>query len=188
MCVAAHDIPYYADTIVYLRCDYCGSVFSKTNYKFNLHRERSPIKKDCCKHCRQRKAYESQYDDHEYKGAVNEYLRGTLVTWKIDSMKQCDFKDVIDGGDFDVIHHLFSFNFIVDEVFKELQFPYHKEIEEYSTLELDMIATTTLKLHYKYPLGVCLSNENHSLFHSEYGYGNNTPEQFEEFKNKVSVH
>ena len=110
------------------------------------------------------------------------------MTWKIDSMKQCDFKDVIDGGDFDVIHHLFSFNFIVDEVFKELQFPYHKEIEEYSTLELDMIATTTLKLHYKYPLGVCLSNENHSLFHSEYGYGNNTPEQFEEFKNKVSVH
>lgn len=43
-----------------------------------------------------------------------------------------------------------------------------------------------LKLHYKYGLGVCLTEELHKEFHNIYGKRNNTLEQYMEFKkNKI---
>jgi hypothetical protein len=44
--------------------------------------------------------------------------------------------------------------------------------------ELELIKTEIVKAHLKYPLGVCLTHDIHSLFHDNYGYGNNTKKQF----------
>ena len=57
-----------------------------------------------------------------------------------------------------------------------------KQISEYSKEELNNITNLCVELHYKYELGVCLTEEEHKLFHSIYGRENNTIEQYKEFK------
>ncbi|MBM6821039.1 hypothetical protein H6A19_17195, partial [Clostridium saudiense] len=90
-------------------------------------------------------------------------------------------------------HHLKSFSEIVDEMIKILNIPIYKTVGEYSEEELNQMEVLILELHYKYGLGVVITKELHDEFHKSYGYGDNTPEQFNEFKkikqqglNKVS--
>ena len=47
--------------------------------------------------------------------------------------------------------------------------------------ELDIILQQFYKVQSMYPLGICLKKNIHKEFHDIYGYGDNTPEQFEKF-------
>ncbi|MFS0657362.1 hypothetical protein AB1L07_01890 [Niallia alba] len=115
---------------------------------------------------------------------LNEYLRKKIFTWKEDSMQNCNYKCVISGETFDVIHHLVGFNRILSETMQELNLSVRDRISDYTDEELILITDKLLEVHYRYPLGVCLKKEIHDQFHIEYGKGNNTIEQFEEFKLK----
>jgi hypothetical protein len=57
-----------------------------------------------------------------------------------------------------------------------------QNIGQYSEDELELLSSECIKLHYEYGLGVCLIEDIHKLYHKIYKYGNNIPEQFEEFK------
>jgi hypothetical protein len=96
-------------------------------------------------------------------------------------MKNCKYKSVISQDKFEVIHHLYSFNKIISETLEILDLPIYEEINFYSNTELEQIINVCLDLHYKYGLGVCLTEEEHSIFHKIYGRDCNTPEQFEEY-------
>jgi len=142
-----------------------------------------------CKYCgRERiskKASERQIgeNNHSWQGGITslcEYLRNNIINWKKDSMKNCNYKCVITGEKFNVIHHLYSFNKISKEVLEETNLPIYKEINKYSDEQLEQLKKVNLELHYKYGLGICLSKKIHDLYHSLYG-DNNTPQQFEEF-------
>jgi len=122
---------------------------------------------------------------HLWKGGISKlhiYLRDFLKDWKINSMKMCNYKCVITGDAFDIIHHLYSYNKILKETLDEVNIPIYSTIAEYTTEELDLLKTAIYNKHCEYPLGVCLTEELHKLFHNIYGKGDNTPEQFEEFK------
>jgi hypothetical protein len=58
----------------------------------------------------------------------------------------------------------------------------YEQINQYTDIELKLIEDKCLELHSYYGLGVCLCGEEHKLFHSIYGYGKNTIEQYVEFK------
>jgi hypothetical protein len=110
-----------------------------------------------------------------------EHLRRNLTQWKKDSMEQCGYKCILTGERFDDIHHLYGFQNIVDDTLRELNIRLEPNIGNYTDEELYMITDKCIEIHYRYPLGVCLKAEIHSLFHSLYTNRNNTPEQFYEF-------
>lgn len=124
---------------------------------------------------------------YNWKGGITpifKYLRERIVQWKKDSMRNCNYKCIITGEKFEVIHHLYGFDLIFQELMSENDVDIHDNITKYTKEELDLLEDKLLELHNKYPLGVCLTKEVHKLFHSNYGYGKNTPEQFVEFKQK----
>ena len=106
--------------------------------------------------------------------------------WKLKSAKACGYKCVITGEQFDAIHHLYSRNLIIENILEE--HPEYKHINFNDLPEADKTIPVEcfIKEQSKYPLGVCLRDDIHILFHKKYGYGNNTPEQFLEFVKEIA--
>ena len=120
-----------------------------------------------------------------YKGGISalyQELRRNINSWKLDSMEFCNYKCMITNDKFNVIHHLYSFDLITQETLSELSLPLYSNISMYTQNELQMIINKCLEIHYRYGFGVCLRYDIHKLFHDNFGYGNNTPEQFSIFK------
>ena len=123
---------------------------------------------------------------YNWKGGISElssYLRNFIERWRIDSLNKNKCLCDITKQKGYIIHHLIGFNTIVKETLETLDIPIYREICDYSREQLKDITDTCLELHYKYGLGVCLTEEEHKRFHSIYGYGDNTPEQYYEYKN-----
>lgn len=109
------------------------------------------------------------------------YLRRHIDLWRQDSIKMCNYKCIISNNRFDIIHHLYSFNNIVDELLNILKIPLHLNVSNYTEEQLDLFKSKCLELHYKYGFGVCLTEELHKEFHKIYGMKDFTPENFQEF-------
>lgn len=126
----------------------------------------------------------SKENSRLWKGGItplHNYLRKKIEPWKTDSMKCCGFKCVVSRKNFDVIHHLYGFSEILKETMDNLNIPICEEINQYTDVELKLIEGECLKLHYKYGLGVCLTEDIHKEFHSIYGQKNFTINDFKEF-------
>lgn len=121
-----------------------------------------------------------------WKGGVSslyDILRTTISEWKAQSMQKCEYKCAVTGcKDFD-IHHLYGFDLIIQETLEELGYTLDKylNIQKMSQKDLESVKELFLVIHARQPLGVCLQKDVHREFHSKYGTGGNTPEQFYEF-------
>ena len=97
----------------------------------------------------------------------------------------------VHGGNSDV-HHLYGFNMIVLEAHKLYNIQVKQQVKDYTEEELHMLEEYVTSWHKDTSNAVLLSKEVHELFHNckdedgnvLYGYGNNTPEQFEEFRKR----
>lgn len=128
---------------------------------------------------------------HNWKGGISylsNYLRQFLSDWKKESFKFCDYKCAISqeksNGKFEV-HHLYSVNLIINDINTKLELEIKPKIQDYTEKELNSLSDLFIKENNKI-LGVVLSPAIHKLYHLVYGYGDNTPEQFEEFKQRYS--
>jgi len=122
-------------------------------------------------------------NNHNWKGgrsSLYEYLRNCIVDWKKESMINCNYKCVLTNQRFDTIHHLYGFDLIVEEILSENNLIFKQSIFEYEKDELEILKNQCIEKHKKYN-GVCIINSLHVIFHKNYGFGRNTPEQFEEF-------
>ena len=118
-----------------------------------------------------------------YRDLAN-FLRKKTENWRKQSMAWCNYRCVVTGKRFDVVHHLYSVNTIIQELIEEYDIPQNINPNTYDPQELDNILMLFSQKQSKYGLGICLTNEIHKMFHFEYGYGDNTPEQFKEFCKK----
>lgn len=116
---------------------------------------------------------------------LQEFIRRNNYSWKYESMKQCNYSCVITGKRFDEIHHLYSLNLILNIALNELKFPIVYDINYFSDDQLKTILYKFREVQSRYPLGVCLTKELHKKFHDIYGYGNNTLEQWDNFKKQI---
>lgn len=116
---------------------------------------------------------------------LREYLDKRIKQWKKDSISYHNYRCYITGERFHHVHHLHSFNLIIEESLSELNLDKYQYMGEYSEEEISSIIDKVIEVHQRYPLGIPLRKDIHSLFHSLYGSGNNTPEQFYEFVDRI---
>lgn len=119
--------------------------------------------------------------------SLSTYLRTQLSEWKIKSIRNCNYKCALTGGKFDAVHHLHSFNLIMREIEDLVESDIYQSVLDIDEKELGEIVALCHELHDVYPLGVCLNGALHTLFHQQYGYGDNTPKQFNEFKTRLKI-
>lgn len=166
-----------------VRCSNCG---------ISILRKKSEIRDNnyCSVECmgKDRTRLYSSENNNNWQGGItkiSEYLRHNINEWKMDSFKKYNFKcDITGECESLVIHHLYNYSDIIKEVFETLKLPIYECINKYTDEELEMLKATCVSIHYKYGLGVCLTEGVHIEFHSIYGKKNNTVEQYNEFKIK----
>lgn len=158
-----------------IKCDK-GHIFKMNFYDFKNRKRRCPI----CYNLKDKSGKNSP----SWKGGLTpleNHLRKAIYDWKKDSFKKYNYECCITHSKNNlIIHHIYSFNTIVKECLSILNLNI-KTLGEYSQEELKNIEDLCIKLHYEYGLGVCVCKDVHDKFHSIYGKGNNTKEQWEDF-------
>lgn len=135
-----------------------------------------------------------EYRKTAFKGENNPNWNGGYITlksygrekalkqWRLDSIKNSNYKCVISKEPFQEVHHIVSYDTIFKETVALLTFAEENDaLKTYTVEELEIFTKALLLNHAKYPMGVCLTKELHMDFHNKYGRGKNTQEQWNEF-------
>ena len=97
-----------------------------------------------------------------------------------ESMINCNYQCVLTGSHDFQIHHLYSFNQIIADLFNSTDLV-NKDFKDYTEDELTEITKAFIIEQDKHPLGVCVRTDIHDLYHKIYGKYGNTPEQWNKF-------
>lgn len=131
-----------------------------------------------------------------YKGGITpirKYLRGLPVVeqWLSDNKKQVNYTCELTGkvGGSLHTHHLKAFSTIVKEAHELHNIQVKPQVKDYTEEELHKLEEYVASWHMDNSNAVVLCKEAHDLFHKAknkggYGHSNNTPEQYEEFKQR----
>lgn len=123
----------------------------------------------------------SSYND------LSEFVRRNNLDWKKRSMKNCRYKCIITGDRFQTIHHIYGLNLILNEALDNLNISIKSSMNEYTDNEFKKILKEFRRIQDTYPLGLCLREDIHKMFHNIYGYGNNTEVQWNQFINDIKT-
>lgn len=126
-----------------------------------------------------------------YKGGITpiaHHLRSLpiITQWRNDTFIRENYTCQLTGkkgGNF-AIHHLKAFNTIVKEAHDVYGIEVKEIVADYTEEELKLIKDYVISWHKDTSNAILLSEEIHDLFHHEYGYGDNTKEQYEEFRER----
>lgn len=112
------------------------------------------------------------------------FMRAKIYMWKQNVREINNYTCCVTGKRSNIIvHHCRSFNLLFQETVDILNFEIKDDFFEYTDDELNLFSDTFLDLQEYYGEYVCVNETIHKLFHREYGYGDNTMEQWNEFVN-----
>ena len=122
-----------------------------------------------------------------YKGGItpiSTYLRDEQ--WFYNCKQQANYTCELTGkvGGKLHTHHLKAFSTIVLEAHELHNIQIKPQVKDYTEEELHKLEEYVASWHKDNSNAVVLSEEVHKLFHKLYGKGDNTPEQFEEFRER----
>ena len=124
-----------------------------------------------------------------YKGGIttiSRHLRNLHEQWHEDCKRQANYTCQLTGQNGGQLHthHLKAFSTIVIEAHNLHNIQIKDQVKDYTQEELKLLEEYVGSWHKDNSNAVVLSEDAHNLFHKLYGKGNNTPEQFEEFKER----
>ena len=128
-----------------------------------------------------------------YKGGITPisiYLRSLPIVsqWRKDTYirenNRCQLTGKHVHGGNSSVHHLYGFNMIVVEAHTINGIEIKPQVKDYTEEELKLLEEYVASWHKDTSNAVLLCDEMHDLFHNIYGYGNNTKEQYIEFKER----
>ena len=145
-------------------CPYCNEEFITTRSKQIF----------CSNEC---KFKYTRTEDSE----ISRYIRKNNHGWRNKVIDKKDYKCELTGRtDNLIVHHVRSFNLVLDEVLKEFNIKADDNMSNYDDAFLKQVLYRFREIQNKYPV-VLIHEDIHKLFHHEYGYGYNTEEQWNEF-------
>ena len=138
---------------------------------------------------------QKQWQDEEmkwkmsYKGGItpiSQYLRSSNSQWFEDCKQKANYTCQLTGqvGGQLHTHHLKAFSTIVIEAHNLHNIQIKPLVKDYTDEELKLLEEYVGSWHKDNSNAVVLSEDVHKLFHSLYGKGENTPEQYIEFKER----
>ena len=171
-----HNI-YSDEEIDYIKSNY----LSMTNTEISEHINRSPAS------IGQRLLILGLHRPFDLKSAcytsLADYIRGQNASWRNHVFMQNHYLCCLTGRhDNLVVHHCRSFNLLLQEAIDNSGFEIKDSFSEYSTHELSSFYDYFYELQDSYGEYVCIHKDIHTIFHKQYGYGNNTMDQWNEFK------
>lgn len=117
---------------------------------------------------------------------LSEYIRHHNYNWRQNSIEYFNLKHLTTKDSNIEIHHLYGFNLIVKDTLKRLKID-EDSIDVKDNKMMEYILEEFYIEQDKHPLGICLHKDIHKQFHNIYGYGNNTPDQFNEFLKQHTI-
>lgn len=116
------------------------------------------------------------------------YVRQRIVPWRNNIRKSRGYVCEVSGKKSNiVVHHTRGFNLLLEECIDILDFPLYEDFGLYTQEQLDNFVKTFLEIQEYYGSYICITEDIHKQFHSVYGYGNNTQEQWDEFVCSISI-
>lgn len=117
---------------------------------------------------------------------INNHLRSTIVArYHAECIAIANYTCQLSGirGYSLEVHHAYAFNSILQDTLTSLRLPVKPTTGEYTEEELATIRDKFIEIQASHE-SIVLSKPIHKLFHDIYGRGNNTPQQFQEFKER----
>ena len=179
--------PNYKNGLIKFKCEICGKEVEQKRSEYYKHKNHF-----CSSYCLGK--YKTLYcigeNNANWRGGKSEgynYISSLLRNycknrgWLSESIKKQNGKCLFTGLKFECVHHIHSFSSILKETLDKLNFELKNNPKDYKNEDIILLKDNILKIHNSYGYGICLTYSIHELFHKNYGYGDNTKEQFLDF-------